>query len=388
MNEKEKMMEKDGAHLMDARTEAVLRESKELFDQFMEHSPICCYIKEMTPDGSRILRASESFKQIIGMAGAEITGKTMPELFPPELTAKMDIDDRAVVAGRKVLRVEEVLNGRNYISITFPIFEDSRTLLAGYMIDITEHRQAEEEFKKLEERLFQLQKMETVKRLVGGVAHDFNNMLQIITGSTELLMTSDNAEAWQISSFEAIAAAAQRAADVTRQLLEFSREEINAQDVLDVNHEVDAMLGTLRQLLHDNDDLIWTPSAVPCFIKIDRVQFKRILTELVANARTAITGHGKIHVAAEKTERNETCSKVRSDPYVLLSVSDNGCGMDDEMQRSIFEPFFTTKPAHLGLGLGLANLYGVVFQNDGFIDVDSEVGKGTTFKIYFPCHTA
>ncbi len=257
--------------------------------------------------------------------------------------------------------------------------------LIGLLVEI---KQAEREHNELEAQLRQSQKMEAIGRLAGGVAHDFNNMLQVILGRTELLLNQTAPESPQAGNLTEISKAAQRSSDLTRQLLAFARKQTIAPEVLDINISISNTINMLRRLIGENIDLHWIPSDNPLRVKMDPSQLNQILTNLTVNARDAITGTGQISIETGKAEFDDDYCKTHSGfipgEYVLLVVSDTGCGMDKETCARIFEPFFTTKAIGQGSGLGLSTMYGIVRQNNGFINVYSEIGQGTTFKIYLP----
>jgi len=249
---------------------------------------------------------------------------------------------------------------------------------------------SESERRSLEAQLIQAQKMESVGRLAGGVAHDYNNMLGVIIGYTELaLMRTDPANPVR-AHLEEILKAARRSADITRQLLAFARKQTVVPRVLDLNETVEGMLKMLRRLIGEDIDLAWLPETNLWPIKIDATQIDQILANLCVNARDAIAGVGKITIETENIRFDEDYCADHAGfvpgEFVLLAVSDDGKGMPPEIVERVFEPFFTTKSAGLGTGLGLATVYGIVKQNDGFINVYSEPGKGTTIKIYLPRH--
>ncbi|MCE5336048.1 MAG: PAS domain S-box protein [Desulfobacteraceae bacterium] len=254
--------------------------------------------------------------------------------------------------------------------------------------DLTERRRAEQDRERLQAQLFQAQKMESVGRLAGGVAHDFNNMLGAIIGYSELGLTSSSQTSPLHHYLEEILKAAGRSADLTRQLLAFARKQTIAPKILDLNETVEGMLKMLRRLIGENIDLAWLPGAGLWRVKMDPVQVDQILANLCVNAKDAIGEIGRVTIetanaACDESSRPSLCSPGR---YVMLAVSDNGCGMDKETQAQIFDPFFTTKGLGKGTGLGLATVYGIVRQNEGFISVYSEPGHGTLFKIYIPAH--
>ncbi len=257
--------------------------------------------------------------------------------------------------------------------------------------DITEQRRAEQEKSKLEARLEHAQKMESIGQLAGGVAHDFNNMLAVILGHTELAMDELDPTQPLFSDLEEIRKAAERSAEITRQLLTFARKQAVIPRAIDLNETVEVMLKMLRRLIGEEIDLSWLPRTGTCLLKIDPVQIDQILANLCVNARDAIGGVGKITIETGQTTFDEEyCSRHGGfvpGKYVMLAVSDNGSGMDEETVTHIFEPFFTTKEIGEGTGLGLATVYGIVSQNNGFINVHSEPGRGTTFTIYFPLLT-
>jgi two-component system cell cycle sensor histidine kinase/response regulator CckA len=260
--------------------------------------------------------------------------------------------------------------------------------------DITEREQAVAEKDKLEAQLQQAQKMESVGRLAGGVAHDFNNMLGVILGHVEMAMENmDPAEAPLRGNLEEIRKAAERSANLTRQLLAFARKQTVAPKVLDLNETVASMLKMLRRLVgEDIVNLVWLPGAELCPVKVDPSQIDQILANLCVNARDAIGGVGKLTIeTANSTFDDDYCAthaEAVPGEYVKLAVTDDGCGMDKATQERIFEPFFTTKGVGKGTGLGLATVYGIVKQNNGFINVTSEPDKGTTFEICLPRHVA
>ena len=249
--------------------------------------------------------------------------------------------------------------------------------------DITERR-------KTEEQLRQAQKMESVGRLAGGVAHDYNNALTAIMGFTELTMMDEDPTGPLHTNLNEVLKAAIRAQDITRQLLAFARKQTITPMVLDLNKNVETMLKMLQRLIGEDIDLAWLPGTDLEYVKMDPSQIDQILANLCVNARDAIKDVGKVTI--------ETGTRVFDAAYcadhvgfipgkfVVLSVSDNGCGMDKEILNNIFEPFFTTKDIDKGTGLGLSTVYGIVKQNNGFINVYSEPGKGTTVKIYLPRH--
>jgi two-component system, cell cycle sensor histidine kinase and response regulator CckA len=622
------------------QAEASLHETNELLSMFIKHSPIYAFIKEVTPNESRVLQASENYQDMVGIPGSKMVGKTMEELFPSEFAAKMTSDDLAVVSEDKILKLDEELNGRCYTTIKSPISLGDKKLLVGYTIDITERKRAEEalreseekyrnlvehsiegigiskenriifanrtlldmfgydsleefakiplldhvapesrnlisemlekknldeifpslfeykiirkdrkirdieisihgvsiqgekytqgtfrditerkqaeealrdseersraafmgstnsivistkeegiwidvnqvaldtfgytqdevigtsalstnlwinlsdrlkivetlnkngevrnqevqlrhkdgsiiigllsvreltlkgvkhllfetvdittrkraeaEHQKLEAQYLQSQKMEAVGRLAGGVAHDFNNMLSVILGYAEMIRMTLNPADQLYADIQEIITAGKRSADLTRQLLAFARKQTIAPRVIDINDTITGMLKMLRRLIGEDIDLIWKPAGNLWPVKMDPAQINQILANLTVNSRDAISGVGKLSIETDNKEVDgtwcETYPGLIPGQYVMLAVSDNGCGMDKDTRERLFEPFFTTKKAGEGTGLGLAMVYGIVKQNNGYIDVYSEPGKGTTFKIYLPCN--
>jgi len=268
-------------------------------------------------------------------------------------------------------------------------------LIGGLLLnyhDITERKQAEIEKEKLENQLRQAQKMEAVGRLAGGVAHDFNNMLGVILGHADMLLEQIDTDQPFHTDLTEIRNAGMRSADLTRQLLAFARKQTVAPKVIDLNKTVTGMTTMLKRLIGENIDLAWIPDDKLWSVKIDPSQIDQILANLCVNARDAIADVGKVTIETSNTALDtaycETHTGFMPGEYVLLAVSDNGCGMDSETLDNAFEPFFTTKKSNKGTGLGLATVYGVVKQNQGFINIYSEPSQGTTIKIYLPRHFA
>lgn len=246
----------------------------------------------------------------------------------------------------------------------------------------------EERRSLLEAQLHQSQKIEAIGQLAGGVAHDFNNMLQIINANAEMAMLRLDPTSDIYNNIREIVAAGERSAKLTRQLLAFARKQTIAPRLLDLNETVGNILKLLKRLVGENIALVLKPCAQKGQVNMDPAQIDQILANLVVNARDAIAGNGNIFVEVSNVEflpdDAPLCSGWQPGSYVLLRVEDDGCGMNQETLARIFEPFFTTKEADKGTGLGLPTVYGIVSQNKGFINVESEPGKGTIFSIYLP----
>jgi PAS domain S-box-containing protein len=258
----------------------------------------------------------------------------------------------------------------------------------GISRDITDRRQAEEEQRKLQEQLLQAQKMDTIGRLAGGVAHDFNNMLTVICNYSEMSL-SEIEEAHPLRKrLAAIHKAALHSSDLTRQLLAFARKQVTAPQILDLNETITGMLKMLKRLIGENIELQWKPTPEIWPVTMDPTQVGQVLANLAVNARDAIAGTGHLLIATENLTVDQAycAGRINFSPgdYVALTVSDSGCGMTGEVMTHIFEPFFTTKGEGQGTGLGLATVHGIVYQNDGLIHAYSEPGQGTTFRIYLP----
>lgn len=261
--------------------------------------------------------------------------------------------------------------------------------MLGTVQDITERKRAEEEHEKLYDRVIEVGRLESVGRLAGGIAHEFNNMLAVVLGNVELALEHVDPENPVYADLNEVHKAAQRSASLVRQLLGFARKQTTVPKVIDLNDAVVRMLGMLRRLIGEDIDLSWSPGADLWPVRIDSYQIDQILTNLCANSRDAIAGVGRVTVETRNITVNQptVCACGEECPpgeCVLLSVSDDGCGMSETTQSHLFEPFFTTKPFGQGAGLGLASVYGIVRQNQGFISVESQPGKGTTFRIYLP----
>jgi two-component system cell cycle sensor histidine kinase/response regulator CckA len=236
--------------------------------------------------------------------------------------------------------------------------------------------------------LSQAQKIESVGRLAGGVAHDYNNMLSVIIGNLEsALARVDPADPIQ-AELQQAQSAAQRSADLTRQLLGFARKQAVVPKVLNLNDVVTTALNMLRRLVGEQLDVVWMPSDNLWSVKVDPGQVDQILVNLATNARDAVEGVGQITIRTENVVVDAADSQAHpglaAGRYVVLEVADNGRGMDREVQLHIFEPFYTTKADGAGTGLGLATVYGIVKQNNGFINVYSEPERGTTVKVFLP----
>ena len=256
--------------------------------------------------------------------------------------------------------------------------------------DITERKQAEEEQERLHAQLNQAQRMESVGRLAGGVAHDFNNKLTIINGYAEMAIDMMDPSDPLRKTIQEIYAAGNQSALIIRQLLAFARKQTISPVVLDLNDTISSMLKMLQSLIGENIALAWHPGKNLYRVKMDPSQVDQIMANLSLNARDAISDVGKLTIETKNTVVDEDYCKSNPEAipgrYVMLVVSDDGCGMEKEVKDQLFEPFFTTKDVGEGSGLGLPTVYGIVKQNNGFINVYSEPGEGTIFKIYLPRH--
>lgn len=269
---------------------------------------------------------------------------------------------------------------------------DGRIVRLEIAIDISDRKKAEQEREQLEAQLHQAQKMESIGRLAGGVAHDFNNMLGVILGRAEVVLDEAGGGFEFREDLEEILKAASRSADLTRQLLAFARKQSIAPRITDLNSRVADTLTMLHRLLGERIRLIWRPGSDLHPVRIDRGQVDQILTNLCLNARDAMDGEGDIIIELTNVYFPENrilkMEEIAAGHYDCISVSDRGCGMSEEVMENLFEPFYTTKDVGKGTGLGLATLYGIARQNHGFIEVESGVGEGSTFKVYLPAENA
>ncbi len=287
-------------------------------------------------------------------------------------------------------RVHRAKSGREIpveVSVSVIVFEGEECHWV-YTRDLTEQKRVQAEKARLEAELLHAQKLESVGRLAGGVAHDFNNMLTVILGYAELIGASFPDDTGLLESLAEIKKAACRSRDTTRQLLAFSRKQTIAPRAVDLNVLVAEAKNALLRLIGEHVTLLFLPGAALWKVKSDPAQLEQSLVNLVVNARDALPEGGHITIATGNVHLDAADCRNRADAvpgdYVVLSVSDDGVGMDEQTLSHIFEPFFSTKEVGKGTGLGLATVYGAIKQNNGFIDVTSAKGRGTTFRLHVP----
>ncbi len=362
-----------------------------LLNSVLEGTTDAIFVKDRE---GRYLLVNSGTCKAIGQDAEYIIGRNDGELFPAESAEVINAIDRKVMSTGKTVLAEEKLEtseGTTYWMVNkSPYFDEVHKIngLIGISREITLTKQAEDEKVKLQNQLNQAQKMESIGQLAGGVAHDFNNMLGVILGHSEMAMAKLEPAQSLYANLEEIRKAAERSADITRQLLAFARKQTIDPQILDLNEIVTKTLKMLRRLIGEDIDLTWLPGAGLWPVKTDPSQVNQILVNLCVNARDAIKGVGNMTIETGNRRLDDDYCACHAGfspgEYVKIAVSDNGHGMDKETLSHIFEPFFTTKSIGKGTGLGLATVYGTVKQHNGFIYAYSEPGQGTTFSIYLP----
>jgi two-component system cell cycle sensor histidine kinase/response regulator CckA len=378
--------------------EIAMRKSEERYRMIAEN--VHDIIWTIDVPGMRYTYVSPAVFGVMGFRSEELLSKHARDYMTPAsyafverlLAEEHDRKDSAVNPLRTMeLELNRKDGGTVWVEVAVTYNRDAKGAIAeilGVTRDITERKRAEEERHKLETQLLHAQKMESVGRLAGGVAHDFNNMLNVILGYAELIKIQLSNSDPLFKDVTEIEKAAYRSRDVTRQLLAFSRKQIIAPRPVDLNELILNMQNSLVRLIGEDIDLRFCPGEKLWRIQFDPSQMEQIIFNLGVNARDAMPVGGKLTIETENVQLNEAYCRdhlgFTPGQYVLLGVSDDGAGMDKETLSHVFEPFFTTKETGKGTGLGLATVYGIVKQNDGLINVYSEPGRGTVFRIYIP----
>jgi two-component system cell cycle sensor histidine kinase/response regulator CckA len=334
-------------------------------------------------------------EHLFGYSAAEAVGRPISMLIPPNQIDEERMLLKRIARGDRIDHYETVRRRKDgtlvSVSISLSPTMDAEGKVVGASKtarDLTAQRNAEHALQRAEEQLRQSQKMEAVGKLAGGVAHDFNNVLSVIISYSELLLGDLKPGEPMREDMEEIRKAGHRAADLTRQLLMFSRQQVLEPRVLDLNDVLVGMDKMLQRILGADVDLVSLPAKQLGRVRVDPSSIEQVIMNLVVNARDAMPTGGKLTMETDNVVLDEAYASehlgVTPGPHVMLAVSDTGTGMDKATLTRIFEPFFTTKGIGKGTGLGLSTVFGIVNQSEGSVWVYSEVGKGTTFKIYLP----
>ncbi len=369
---------------------AVLEETANRYRLLFEQSPFGIILFD--PEKGRVIEFNETAHCQLGYSREEFASLTIRDIEARESQEEIEKKMHDVLKGEfvefetthrtKEGEIRDVLVTKRFIKLT------GRPVVHAIVRDITEKRKAEDALAQSVEQLRQSQKIEAIGRLAGGVAHDFNNLLTVITGYCELMMIKIGEESPVWTDLQEISKSADRAAALTRQLLAFSRRQILQPKVLEIDTVVPEMDKMLRRLIGEDVHLVTLLGAGAGKVKADPSQIEQVIVNLVINSRDAMPDGGSITIETGTVELDEAFVRTHGGawpgPHVMLAVSDTGCGMDPETLSKAFEPFFTTKEMGKGTGLGLSTVYGIVKQSGGCIYVYSELGHGTTIKIYLP----
>ena len=366
------------------QTEKALRLSEERFSKAFKASPIPLAIQSLRQE--RFADANEGFQQLTGYSRSELIGRTPQELgiwgSPGERSAVLQKLHEQMSVRNFPCRLQTKSGRLRDILLSVELFElDGEPFLLTIAQDITEQM-------ALEQQLRQAQKMEAVGQLAAGVAHDFNNVLTVIQGFSTLLLESTPPEACNRRPLQTIAAAAERATKLVRQLLTFSRKQFVKKSPMEIRTTLSAISEMLPRLLPENITLSINAASALSRIDADAGMMEQLLMNLAVNARDAMPEGGRLTIAAEEVEvtptRAQTNQDARPGRFLCLSVADTGCGMPPDVLSHVFEPFFTTKPIGKGTGLGLATVFGIAKQHQGWVEVQSQPGQGSTFRVFLP----
>jgi two-component system cell cycle sensor histidine kinase/response regulator CckA len=366
------------------RAEEELRKSEERFGKAFRLSPLAITIS--TEREGRYLDVNEAFLLMLGYKRGDVIGRTAAELsFWTRPSHRLEMLRKLQEGGRVTGLHTQYTTSEGEIreaEVSAELIElEGQSCVLAITRDITEGQRLEAQFR-------QVQKMEAVGRLAGGVAHDFNNLLSVIIGYCDLSLGLVAPGTPVSQNLEQIKAASNRAVLVTQQLLAYSRQQVVFPKILDLNEVVQNLTSMLQRMVREDITISFRPTVPIGSINADPGPIEQVLMNLVVNARDAMPGGGEIVIETGNAELDELYVSrhpgSHAGQHVVLVVSDTGCGMEEEIKSHIFEPFFTTKGIGQGTGLGLSTVYGIVKQSEGSIWVYSEPGKGTTFKIYFP----
>jgi two-component system, cell cycle sensor histidine kinase and response regulator CckA len=380
-------------------------------EAIIENVPAMIFVKDA--EHLRFERFNRAGEELLGMRREDLLGKNDYDFFPPEQAAFFQAKDREVLERGELLDIPEepidTPRGKRWLHTRkIPIRDDNGVpkYLLGISIDITEQKRAKDvlqrsheelealvrertvQLKKSEEQLRQAVKMEAIGRLAGGIAHDFNNLLSVILSCADLAQDAVDTRSPAAQELLEIERAGKRASELTRQLLAFSRQQVLEPRVVDLNELIGNLDKMLRRVLGDDIDLVSVQAPHLGRVRVDPGQIEQVIMNLAVNARDAMPKGGKLTIETANIDLDDIYVAghlgVTPGPHVMLAVTDTGLGMDRETQARIFEPFFTTKDVGKGTGLGLSTVFGIVKQSNGSIFVYSELGKGTTFKVYLP----
>jgi PAS domain S-box-containing protein len=377
--------------LRQVQVERQLSDSESRFAAFMDNGPSVAFI---TDGDGKYVYVNRRFTEVFKRTLADVEGKTADEIFPAPLAGQMRANDRAAAASSTVVRQTEMIptaDGAERFWTTFRFsFESSSgdALIGGIAIDITDHRRAEEALRLREEQLHKTKKMEAVGTLAGGIAHEFNNFLQAIHGHATFAIQGLAADEPRFHDLEQLLKTVRHASTLTQQILGVGRRQVLRFVEVDLNCVVQDLANIIRPLIGPRLSFEVALDQGMAIVLGDPDELRRMLMNLCINARDAMPSGGALHVATRRqtieAATQPTHLELKPGHYAVVTVSDTGSGMTDQIKEHVFEPFFTTKESGNGTGLGLAMVYGVVQQHGGAIDLKTAPGRGTTFEVYLP----
>lgn len=342
-----------------------------------------------------MIRLNKAGEEFLGISRDELAGKTDYDIFPSEQADANVKADRKVIVEKRMIAIAEAkiyskTKGDRLIYVRkIPLFNDKGEVafILGIAEDITEQKKLAEDNSRLQHQLWQSQKLESIGRFAGSIAHDFNNHLSVIMGYANLLLDTMGSDDPKRADVLEIYRAGESAAMLSKQLLTFSRKQVLQCVNVDLNKVLRGLQRMLRRLVSENISLEFMLPTKPTMVWADPSQMEQVIMNLVVNSRDAMPAGGRLAISVERqclTEEQIRNYEGKPGNYIVLTVADTGMGMDSETISHVFEPFYTTKEVGKGVGLGLATVYGIVKQSDGFVRVESSVGAGTTMRIFLP----